>query len=72
MSSAADSGLAWRPARVIVTGDRQVTLNDLTILLAHYGIPSGATHAQGDLDGDGDVDLDDLAELLSNFGLPCT
>src|SRR5262249_31481360 len=45
-----------------------VGLADLTILLAHFGMPSGATPADGDLDGDADVDLDDLEELLTSFG----
>lgn len=49
-------------------GDGDVDLQDLAILLAHYGTSSGATYEEGDIDGDGDVDLADLAELLGNYG----
>ena len=55
-----------------VNGDRQVTLNDLTILLANFGMQSGATLATGDLNGDHAVDLADLTILLSQFGTICT
>jgi hypothetical protein len=51
--------------------DGDVDLRDLTLLLAHYGIPSGATYTDGDLDGDGDVDLSDLAALLATYGTTC-
>ncbi len=54
-----------------VNGDHIVDINDLSILLAHFGTPSGATLADGDLEGDGDVDLSDLALLLSAFGTSC-
>lgn len=58
--------------RAGITGDLDgngcVNLNDLTALLAHFGLTSGATLADGDTDGDGDVDLSDLAALLGNFG----
>lgn len=53
-----------------VNGDRQVTLNDLGILLAHYG-QTGVTLAQGDLNGDSKVDLSDLAILLAAYGNIC-
>ncbi len=49
-------------------GDGDVDLADLAILLAHYGMTEGATHADGDIDGDGDVDLADLAILLAHYG----
>ena len=49
-------------------GDGDVDLADLSQLLAHYGMSSGATYEDGDLDGDGDVDLADLSALLSNYG----
>jgi probable HAF family extracellular repeat protein len=52
-------------------GDRQVSLSDLAILLAHFGTASGATPADGDSDSDGDVDLADLAALLARFGQSC-
>jgi hypothetical protein len=53
-----------------VDGDNDVDLEDLSILLAHYGM-SGASHEDGDLDDDGDVDLDDLTLLLSVYGTTC-
>jgi hypothetical protein len=52
-------------------GDGDVDLTDLSMLLAHYGMTSGASYADGDLDGDGDVDLDDLTGLLSHYGEIC-
>jgi len=52
-------------------GDNDVDLADLSILLANYGVTSGATYEDGDLDGDGDVDLADLSELLSHYGEAC-
>jgi hypothetical protein len=54
-----------------VTGDGIVDLTDLTTLLAHFGMLSGAVFADGDMDGDGDVDLGDLTVLLSQFGISC-
>lgn len=54
-----------------INGDRQVSLDDLAILLAHFGVQSGATLADGDLNGDHAVDLSDLALLLSHFGTTC-
>jgi hypothetical protein len=52
-------------------GDGYVDLGDLAQLLAHYGMPGGATYEDGDLDGDGDVDLSDLSILLSVYGTVC-
>jgi probable HAF family extracellular repeat protein len=52
-------------------GDGDVDLSDLSILVAHYGMTSGATYEDGDLDGDGDVDLIDLAGLLAVYGTTC-
>jgi hypothetical protein len=52
-------------------GDRDVDLSDLTTLLAHFGLLSGANLAMGDTDGDGDVDLGDLTTLLAHFGANC-
>lgn len=49
----------------------QIDIQDLAILLAHFGTTSGATFADGDLDGDGDVEIQDLATLLSRFGVLC-
>lgn len=52
-------------------GDRVIGLADLSMLLTHYGTPSGATREDGDLDGDGDVDLADLSALLELYGSAC-
>lgn len=54
-----------------VNADLSVDLTDLAILLANFGVGSGASEAQGDLDEDEDVDLTDLAILLANFGQHC-
>jgi V8-like Glu-specific endopeptidase len=43
--------------------DGDVDLDDLTILLASYGVDDG-----GDINGDGVTDLVDLAALLVNYG----
>jgi hypothetical protein len=50
-------------------GDGDVSLQDLAVLLAHFG--GSGDPSDGDLDGDGDVDLQDLANLLANFGTTC-
>lgn len=54
-----------------ITGDGAVDLTDLAIVLANYGVPSGAAYEDGDLDGDGDVDLADLAIVLAAYGTAC-
>jgi hypothetical protein len=57
-----------------VDGDCVIGLNDLTQLLAHYGMTSGATREDGDVypdGGDGLVDLNDLTRLLSQYGDDC-
>jgi hypothetical protein len=54
-----------------VNEDAVVDLVDLAVLLAHYGITTGASPSDGDLDCDGDVDLDDLARLLAVYGTAC-
>lgn len=51
--------------------DGEVSLADLTQLLANFGTTSGATAEQGDMDADGDVDIADLAAFLSRFGAGC-
>jgi len=52
-------------------GDCRVDISDLAALLGGFGITSGATREQGDIEGaDGDVDLADLAAMLTDFG--CT
>lgn len=50
-------------------GDGDVDSTDLAVLLANFGMTTGATVPDGDTDGDGDVDSTDLATLLANFGL---
>lgn len=54
-----------------IEGDGDVDLQDLALLLAHFGTASGAQHGDGDTDSDGDVDLQDLANLLADFGGTC-
>lgn len=52
-------------------GNGDVSLQDLAILLSHFGTTSGANPEDGDIDNDDDVDLQDLATLLSRFGTQC-
>ena len=46
--------------------DGKVDINDLTVVLSHYG-QSGMTWATGDFDGDGQVDINDLTIVLSGY-----
>jgi hypothetical protein len=65
---------AYCTADIDGSGDCIVNLADLAQLLSNYGITSGATPDQGDIDpagGDGDVDLGDLAAMLSQYGDDC-
>ena len=50
-------------------GDGTVDVNDLAIVLSHFG-DSGCTWPQGCMDGDptGTVDINDLTLVLANFG----
>lgn len=65
-------GLAFVPdCPADLNADGAVGLQDLTILLAHFGQTEGAQPQDGDLDGDGDVDLADLTSLLARFGMAC-
>ena len=60
--------------RADINGDCRVGLEDLAILLSHYGQTSGATKCDGDIEppgGDGDVDLSDLTVLLAEYGVLC-
>lgn len=50
-----------------LTGDCQVGIEDLVLVLRDFGAPVG-TFPMGDVDLDGDVDLADLAVLLSHWG----
>lgn len=51
-----------------LTGDCNVAIDDLIILLSNFGSPQG-TFPRGDVDHDGDVDISDLTLLLSNWGI---
>lgn len=51
--------------------DHAVDSSDLAILYAHYGMTSGVTYIDGDLDRDGDVDLNDLAAMLAAIQFGC-
>ncbi|MFN0137144.1 MAG: LamG-like jellyroll fold domain-containing protein [Phycisphaerae bacterium] len=53
-----------------INGDCDVSLTDLSILLANFGAVD-ASIDEGDITGDGVVDLADLAKLLANFGESC-
>lgn len=55
-----------------LTGDDLVALDDLVVLLAHYGMNDGAGPDDGDFDCDGDVDAADLAILLMRYGQWCS
>jgi hypothetical protein len=47
--------------------DGKVDINDLTIVLAHYG-QTGMTWGQGEFTGNGTVDINDLTIVLANYG----
>ena len=47
--------------------DGRIDINDLTIVLAHYG-QSGTTWGTGDFNGDGTVDINDLTIVLAHYG----
>jgi len=49
------------------TGNNQVNLEDLNLVLANFGQQTTV----GDVTGDGFVDLEDLNLVLANFGLVC-
>ncbi len=53
-------------------GDGDTDLSDLGIVLANFGVTSGATLADGDTDGDGDIDLSDLGLVLARFDTVCS
>lgn len=54
-----------------LTGDGQIDLTDLSVLLLHFGESGGVSHDDGDIDDDDDVDLGDLSALLAVFGAGC-
>ena len=47
--------------------DGKVDINDLTIVLAHYG-QTGMSWRQGEFAGDGTVDINDLTIVLAHYG----
>ena len=47
--------------------DGRVDINDLTIVLSHYGL-ADMTWKTGDLIGDGTVDINDLTIVLAHYG----
>ena len=47
--------------------DGTVDINDLTIVLAHYG-QTGTTWSQGEFTADGTVDINDLTIVLAHYG----
>jgi hypothetical protein len=47
--------------------DGKVDVNDLTIVLAHYG-QTGTTWSQGEFTGSGTVDVNDLTIVLAHYG----
>ena len=50
--------------------DGTVDINDLTIVLAHYGTsgsPLNVTNSEGDFNGDGKVDINDLTIVLAHY-----
>lgn len=51
--------------------DGDVDIDDLSMLLSHFGESTGAVGADGDHDGDADVDIADLAEMIARLGEPC-
>jgi hypothetical protein len=81
--SATSSGLGAAPSPLDPTGtsfsvattwpgdvdsDGKVDINDLTIVLAHYGQTTGMWWGTGDLNGDGRVDINDLTIVLAYYG----
>jgi hypothetical protein len=48
-------------------GDGRVDINDLTIVLAHYGM-TGMVWSEGEFTGDGTVDINDLTIVLAHYG----
>jgi hypothetical protein len=86
MPAAPDTGCGWSPLVDLgpfeyggagplpcvgdANNDRIISLDDLTILLSHFGFTNIAC-AAGDLNCDARVDLTDLAMILAHFGENC-
>jgi len=64
------AGQTSAPCLGDLDGDGIVTLTDLSILLANYGL-TGAGPEDGDLNSDSVVDLVDLSLILALFGSSC-
>jgi predicted outer membrane repeat protein len=64
-------GTGPQPCFGDLDGNRIVDMQDLFVLLEHYGGTGGATGAEGDMDCNGAVALDDLAALLGAYGSTC-
>ena len=62
---------AWQVEPGDANGDRQVDINDLTIVLANYN-QTGMTWSQGEFTGDGTVDINDLTIVLANYNYGVT
>lgn len=62
------TGCCWEAD---TNGSCAVDSTDLAVLLGNFGMLSGATHADGDVDYDGDIDSTDLARMLNQFGREC-
>ena len=50
-----------------VNGDCIVNLNDLLLVISHWGDTSG----DGDADGDGDTDAEDVLAVIGQWGMAC-
>jgi hypothetical protein len=51
--------------------DNIVGIDDLAVILAHFGFTGQAVYEDGDLNDDGDIGIADLADLLAIFGSEC-
>jgi hypothetical protein len=64
-------GTSGGGVETVLTGDAnldgKVDINDLTIVLAHFG-QTGTTWTKGEFTGDGTVDINDLTIVLARFG----
>lgn len=58
------------PCNADVTGDGQINIADLGVVLANFGA-ANAQPEDGDVNGDGNVNIADLGELLAAFGTQC-
>ena len=66
-----DTAFSYMPSMVLTLPgdanyDGKVDINDLTIVLAHYG-QTDMTWTQGDFNNDGKVDINDLTIVLAHY-----